>query len=229
MKIRTLTNPQTIQEAQQSYLELENLIEENIQMDYSFKNTYTVEANLKGIINPLIIFDQLFYKNNNFFDHKEFYNAYTQTNAHNLNEFRNQVYPNMPWKDFRKGLKARIYRTFCGFLTESTAFSLIKTILEPKIISRNIEEDKLGVDFRIFYKENIFNIHIFIDKQRSKEFKKIKSEERNVDSMKGYHIDLPYSLSRNKNNSVKMLKNNFGVYSLPYVKSLIKTMDAIIK
>lgn len=227
MKTRIFNNPLTVEEAQQSYEELEKLIEENIKLDYSFCKTYTVEEPLRGILNPTITFDKLFYQDNLFFNHEEFYAIYTKNNAKQLNELYFQQYHNMTSTDFKKGLEARIYRTFCGFLTEATALFLTKTILSPEIVKRDMKEDKRGVDFRIFYKQKIFNIHIFIDGKRSNEFRKIKSQERNVDNMNGYHMDWSYSLSQNKNNSVKKLKNNFGVYSQHYIKSLIEKMDSI--
>jgi hypothetical protein len=83
-----------------------------------------------------------------------------------------------------------------------------------------VELDKAGVDFQLTLNETVFNVHIFVDTPRAWSFRNYKSEHKNVNSFQGVHINLPYSLKENNFNSLRYLKNKFGVYTISYLQYL---------
>ena len=129
------------------------------------------------------------------------------------------------WEKFLKGLRARLYRTQFGFLTEYHAYFLAKTIFGDKEVKRDPVSDARGVDFKILRNKNIYNIHIFVDTPRAWYYRKIKSKYRKADQEEGIHINFPYSLKQGQNNSLRFLANGFGVYQKSYFEYLKKQID----
>jgi hypothetical protein len=172
-----------------------------------------VEMDLKGILNPSNILNEFFFIQNKWMSFAEFNDYYFEKykviilerfNFHSFN-------------DFKEGLRARLYRTQFGFLTEYHAFFLASIIFGNSNVKRSVELDKSGVDFQIILNGGVYNIHIFVDTDRSWKFRNYKSRFKSVDSIPGIHTNLPYALSSNRFNSLRYLLNKFGVYTESYL------------
>ncbi len=128
-------------------------------------------------------------------------------------------------KTFVDGLKARLYRTQFGFLTEYHAYFIAKIVFGESNVTRDVKLDKIGVDFQIYFENNSYNIHIFVDTERSWYYRNKKSKDKNVDDYYGIHVNLPYSLKNNLIHSLKFLENGFGIYKKEYFEYLKQEID----
>lgn len=173
----------------------------------------TFEEDLKNDLNPSYELDDLFFNRDNWLSFHDFYKYYFAKHKDSILH----RYGFNSYDEFSEGLKARLYRTQFGFLTEYHAFFLAKTIFGDNSVSRSVQMDRAGVDFQIDINSIRFNIHIFVDTERSWSYRIFKSKNKYVDSMPGIHVNLPYSLKSGRFNSLRYLKNRFGVYTVRYL------------
>lgn len=178
--------------------------------------TKSVEMDLKGYLNPSHLLNELFFNQQRWLTFDEFFNHYNAL-------FRKEVVALLPHnfkENFEEGLKARLYRTQFGFLTEYHAFFLAASLFGVENVNRSTDLDRLGVDFQINYAGQTFNIHIFVDTPRAWNFRNYKSKFKGVNNLNGIHVNLPYSLKNGRFNSLRFLKNRFGVYTENYLHHL---------
>lgn len=194
---------------------------ESLELNPDFSMLKTVEMDLKGELNPTEELNRLFYDENKWLNLEDFFDHYLQINKDVLKK----RICSLKWEEFEKGLKARIYRTQVGLLTEYHAFFMAKKVFGEEKVKRCVGLDRLGVDFQIFHNNDIYNIHIFVDTPRSWGYRDFKSTHKNVEGVGGFHINLPYSLSEGKINSLRKLKNGFGVYTEEYIEYLKREID----
>ena len=196
-----------------------------LKLDHSLFRIKTVEANLYGDLNPGKWLDILFFQQRKWLGFDDFLKYYVRQNYDLLHSFKDTNYPNMSKEEFLDGIRARLYRTQFGFLTEYHAFLLSKKIFGDQNVTRDFSKDRIGVDFQISHLGVVYNIHIFVDSPRSWHYRTIKSAYRNVESEPGIHVNLPYSLSQGKINSLFFLDNGFGIYREEYLKYLKSEME----
>ncbi|HVE61921.1 MAG TPA: TaqI family restriction endonuclease [Chitinophagaceae bacterium] len=181
----------------------------------------TLEMDLKGELNPSFHLDKLFFKENKWLSFDQFYYYY-------FDQYKDVIKKEFNYKDhtsFENGLWARLYRTQFGFLTEYHAFHLCSEFFGKERLNRSVELDKAGVDFQLTYKDQIFNMHIFVDTPRAWSFRLYKTINKNVNNLQGIHVNLPYSLKENNFNSLRYLKNKFGVYTIFYLQYLKQQIE----
>jgi hypothetical protein len=193
----------------------------NLQLEPDLFRIKTVEMDLRGILNPINELDNLFFKKEKWLGFQDFFTFYLERYD---KELKIECKDNN-WEDFTKGLKARLYRTQFGFLTEYHAFLIAKLLFGDEKVNRSVTLDKKGVDFQIFYNKEIYNIHIFVDTERAWYFRKIKSKYKNVEQEEGIHVNLPYSLQKDNIHSVKFLPNGFGIFRKDYFEYLKSQID----
>ncbi len=169
---------------------------------------------LKGELNPSKYLDDLYFKQMNWLSFNDFFDYYFKMHKESIMEKFN--FPSS--ESFSEGLRARLYRTQIGFLTEYHAFFLSSILFGTSNVKRSPELDIAGVDFRIVLNHKLYNIHIFVDTKRAWSYRNFKSKFKNVDSSEGLHTNLPYSLKSDRFNSLRFLKNRFGVYTVSYLK-----------
>lgn len=179
-----------------------------LELNPSLAKIKTVEVDLKGSLNPTLWLDDTFFEQNQWLGFKAFYEYYLAQNEVELK----QKFSNISWEDLKKGLEARLYRTQFGMLTEYHAYFLCKNVFGENNVVRNADLDRIGVDFQLFFNNEWYNIHIFVDTD--------KVQYKQSNSVKGLHINLPYSLARNRFNSLEYLSNCFGIYSNRYLEYL---------
>lgn len=199
--------------------------------DDKWKKYHHVEICLKGILNPSVILDKLFFKENKKMYLKEFYFYYVGDKKRNmaLRKIYNEddECKNLTKEEFRNGLKARLYRTMCSILTEYQCYYLCAVIFGEENVSRDIKYDRLGVDFTIDYMGKKYHIHSYTDTSRAREKRKEKIKNRNGNSIAGIHVDLPYSLNLNEKtiHRGKELKKKFVIYTPEYIEYFKKEIE----
>lgn len=169
---------------------------------------------LKDILNPSAMLNDLFFNRRKWLSFNDFFELYFNTRKEEIK--KRFSFPDD--KSFSEGLRARLYRTQFGFLTEYHAFFLSSILFGTDNVIRSTELDTAGVDFQIKLNGNIYNIHIFVDTPRAWKFRQFKSKHKQVDTLAGIHTNLPYALSENRFNSLRFLKNRFGVYTESYLR-----------
>ena len=182
----------------------------------------SLEMDLYGALNPSGLLDRLFFESRHWMGFEEFFDRYLQQNAEQIKcrfGFKNAG-------DFVEGLRARLYRTQFGFLTEYHAYLLCCSFFGAENVNRSVALDKAGVDFQICVDNTLYNIHIFVDSPRAWEFRRIKSQQKSVDKIPGIHVNLPYSRDANRINSVRYLPNGFGIYARDYLEYLNKEIKS---
>ncbi len=192
-----------------------------LQLNSQLAHTKTVEMDLKGKLNPTNLMQMLFFEQKRWLNFKEFYEFYLLENEHLLKE----TFTNVDWEEFKKGLEARLYRTQFGLLTEYHAYFACRCIFGKEHLKRNKELDTMGVDFQLIYKNQTYNIHIFVDTPRAWAFRRFKTENKSVEKTIGWHVNLPYSLRSNRFNSLKFLPNGFGIYTSRYLYYFREELD----
>lgn len=188
----------------------------SLRMNPQLARTKSVEMDLKGSLNPSSLLDRLFFQEHRWLDFEEFNILYWQQNKDRLLT----TFPNIPEELLLPGLKARLYRTQCGILTEYQAFLAAQVVFGEENVSRSLAMDRLGVDFSIRTEGQVYHIHIFVDSPRAWHYRRIKSAQKKVDRLEGIHVNLPYALQPGRINSLHMLPNGFGVYTPAYLRYL---------
>ena len=171
---------------------------------------------LRGALNPSALLDRLFFQEHRWLDFEEFNDFYLKQNKQGLLT----RFPNIPEELLLPGLKARLYRTQCGILTEYQAFLGAQAVFGEENVSRSLGMDRLGVDFSIRLGAQVYHIHIFVDSPRAWHYRRIKSAQKKVDQLEGVHVNLPYALQAGRINSLHFLPNGFGVYTPAYLRYL---------
>lgn len=188
----------------------------NLIVDKSLFYVKTIEFDLKWDLNPTNDLNNLFFVENNFLWFHDFFIYY-------CNKHKDLLIPLIDkyWReDFLKWLKARLYRTQFGFLTEYHSYFKCLSIFPNWTVLRNSNLDKLWVDFIIKHKNHDYNIHIFVDTERAWYYRNFKSKNKFVDDLPWTHVNFPYFLWMWKINAVKYLPNWFWIYTDKYVNYL---------
>lgn len=174
------------------------------------------EADLKGALNPTKLLNELFFVQNQCLDFDSFFDLYWSKHQALLKD----RFSTLNRQELLRGLRARLYRTQCGILTEYQAYLGAQVIFGNENVHRSIELDQTGIDFSITHQEHAYHIHIFVDTKRAWDFRKYKSAYKQVERAEGIHVDLPYSLKAGSINSLYYLPNGFGVYTPAYLRYL---------
>lgn len=181
----------------------------------------SVEMDLTGELNPSAHLDRLFFEEERWLDFESFHQYYFARFGPQLKALCGAAGGGL-----EEGVKARLYRTQFGFLTEYHAYHLACSLFGNDQVKRSVAIDLAGVDFQILLHQNLFNIHIFVDSQRAWEYRRYKSLHKNGNHLPGTHVNLPYSLKKGQFNSLRFLPNGFGVYTSEYFKHLEKEILA---
>lgn len=173
-----------------------------------------VEMDLKGELNPSPYLDDFFFHQMKWLSFTDFFDFYFNLHKETIKS----RFSFSSYDSFSEGLRARLYRTQFGFITEYHAFFLSSILFGAGNVVRSTELDIAGVDFQIKLNGKLHNIHIFVDTERAWSFRAYKSKYKKVDTLEVIHTNLPYSLQANHFNSLRFLKNRFGVYTESYLR-----------
>ncbi|MDF9800284.1 hypothetical protein OKW21_005547 [Catalinimonas alkaloidigena] len=188
----------------------------SLQLNHQLAKVKSFEADLKGTLNPSKLLNRLFFVQNHWLDFDAFFQLYVSR----YQDLVTVQFPKLDKQQLMSGLKARLYRTQCGILTEYQAFLGAQAIFGNEHVHRSLELDQAGVDFTICHQANHYHIHIFVDTHRAWYYRKYKSAYKQGESVDGIHVDLPYALKAGRINSLYYLPNGFGVYTPDYLRYL---------
>ena len=200
-----------------------------LKLDFRLYKHKSVELDLKGKLNPNNLLEHCFLETQGWLGFNEFYREYVSILQNELNYYYKSKHTDIGSDEFLRGLEARLYRTQFSILTEYQAYYLCSEIFGESNVIRSKELDNKGVDFRIIYNDEYFNIHSFVDTKRAWEKRNYKSRFKKANKVEGIHINLPYDKSC-KNFTSKKLPNGFAVYTTEYINYLKQQIDCgIIK
>lgn len=188
----------------------------SLPLDKKLRQIKYLEDDLKGDLNPSKLLDVLFFEQQQWLDFEAFFQLYVEKNQRLLQH----TFPQLDEQQLLQGLRARLYRTQCGILTEYQAFLAAQVVFGAEHVRRSLSLDQAGVDFTIAHQQLAYHIHIFVDTQRAWQYRKYKSTHKRVDAMPGIHVNFPYALESGKINSLHYLPNGFGVYTPAYLRYL---------
>jgi hypothetical protein len=213
-----------------------NLFCEKFILENRYFHNKTVEDDLHGILNPIKSIWEFYFTDNiyethiqygidPYFDHFRYSNM---ARKEAIDKFYKDKYSyKLTEEEFNDGLKARMYRTVFGVLTENSAVLVSKKAFGNEAIIRSIEDDCKGVDFTIYYKDIPFRIHIHKDSYNARQRVKEKILYKKSLGMDGIHVYLSYStnFSHQTINLCHRLKNGFGVYTDSYIQHFKSEID----
>lgn len=183
--------------------------------------TFETDSNQLPIFSDEL--NNLYFKENKRLSFDEFYSFYYDKHKNILEELWKKY-----WNDkdnFLLWLRARLYRVQCWFLTEFHSYYLAQEIFGKENVVKSELLDVNWVDYQIKYNSQLYNIHIFVDTQRWREYRQKKLNFRWSNKIEWIHINFPYNLDANKINSLRYLDNWFWIYTkeyLLYLKSEIE-------
>ena len=189
-----------------------------------FWSNKTVEVDLNGNLNPNQWLEYYFFERECWLGFKDFYEKYISELNISLQGHYKKHYHNIGWNDFLYGIEARLYRTQFSILTEYQGYFKCQKIFGKSNVIRNKSLDNSGVDFRIYYNSQFYNIHSFVDTERAWRKRNYKSKKKKANKVKGIHINLPYDKD-GKNFTSKHLPNGFAVYTDKYIEYLKEKID----
>lgn len=186
------------------------------------------EQDLRGELNPTHLLERYFWEEKRWMDFPDFATAYIERNEPLIRSQFPEIFQSLGHETFLH-LRARLYRTQFGFLTEYHAVILISTVFTLKgyTVWRGTDLDTVGVDCQIVKEadDKKYNIHIFVDSQRAWHYREKKRRQKHSDRLTGRHVDFPYTMQQGCIHSLKMLPNGFGVYTEEYVNHLLSLIE----
>lgn len=117
-----------------------------------------VEMNLPKSIQAIELLYRIYWVEKKFIDFEEFYKIYESEKRSLLGEFQKKT--GMCPQCFEKGIRARIYRTWAGLITQIHAGYVAEQVFGPETIKMSEELDRQDVDIQVHYKSNILNYDV---------------------------------------------------------------------
>jgi hypothetical protein len=198
-----------------------------VSVDSTHKQYKGFEVDLRGELNPTHLAERFFWVEEKWLDFPEFFEEYWRQNEKKLREKFHKIFT-LLGEQTKRHLEARLYRTLFGYLTEYHAVMLIGYKFSPLdyAVFRGSELDRVGVDCQIREPngDSLYNIHIFVDSKRARQYRSGKLAFKASNKLEGIHIDFPYRIESGCIHSLRMLPNGFGVYTEDYVEHLLQVV-----
>lgn len=200
----------------------------DMSVDHSLRAYKGFEVDLRGELNPTELLEQLFWIDKQWLDFPDFADLYWQRYGSALRQRFPRIFESLGEK-VQLHLRARLYRTQFGFLTEYHAVILLAEVFTPRgfAVWRGSDLDRVGVDCQIVCQQTSqrYNLHIFVDSSRARRYREKKRVLKSSDQVEGIHVDFPYTLDQGCIHSLRMLPNGFGVYTERYVLHLLELIQ----
>jgi hypothetical protein len=117
-----------------------------------------VEMDLSKDIQAIELLYIVYWDEKNFIDFEEFYKRYLNEKENSLEDFR--IKSTMCKDCFYRGLKARIYRTWAGLITQIHAGYVAEKVFGEGTVSMSAKLDSQGADIRVSYKKCFLNYQV---------------------------------------------------------------------
>ncbi|MBI5195149.1 MAG: TaqI family restriction endonuclease [Nitrospirae bacterium] len=117
-----------------------------------------VEMNLPKNIQAIELLYRVYWDKKEFIDFENFYKIYEKEKVRDLHKFQKKT--GMCAKCFKKGIRARTYRTWAGLITQIHAGYVAEQVFGPNTIKMSEELDRQGADIQVNYKGIILNYDV---------------------------------------------------------------------
>lgn len=117
-----------------------------------------VEMNLPKNIQAIKLLYRVYWNEKRFIDFEEFYKIYEGEKRSELRKFQKKTGMCAPC--FKKGIKARTYRTWAGLTTQIHAGYVAEQVFGPDTIKMSEELDRQDADIQVHYKGIILNYDV---------------------------------------------------------------------
>lgn len=117
-----------------------------------------VEMDLPKDIQAISLLYKVYWDEKKFIPFKEFYKRYLNEKKGTIEKFRLKT--TMCEDCFRRGLKARIYRTWAGLVTQIHGGYVAESVFGEESVSMSRELDSVGADIRVKYKGHFLNYQV---------------------------------------------------------------------
>lgn len=170
-----------------------------------------VEMDLSKNIQAIELLYRVYWGERKFLSFDDFYNRYMEEKKKSLEQFR--LKSTMCKDCFYRGLKARIYRTWAGLITQIHAGYVAESVFGNGTISMSAELDSQGADIRVEYRKRFLNYQV---KKTSYGGVMSKRPLPRKSKLKGEAIDIKYEVP----NILSNPKTKKGEFRKPYLRFL---------
>lgn len=181
----------------------------------SYRKKYSrikiVEMDLSKDIQAIRLLYGVYWNEKKFLSFDDFYNRYLKEKKEQLEKFR--LKSTMCEDCFYRGLKARIYRTWAGLITQIHAGYVAESVFGEGTVSMSAELDSQGADIRVEYKKRFLNYQV---KKTSYSGVMSKRPLPRKSKLKGEPIDIKYEVPT----SLSSPKTKKGEFRKPYLRFL---------
>ncbi len=196
------------------YLEKFNKFLKTVDLQ-SYRKKYShikiVEMDLSKNIQAIELLYKVYWDEKKFISFDDFYNGYLKEKRKQIEKFR--LKSTMCKNCFYRGLKARIYRTWAGLITQIHAGYVAESVFGEGAVSMSAELDSQGADIRVKYKEYFLNYQV---KKTSYSGVMSRKPLPRKSKLGGESIDIKYEVPI----SLSDPKTKKGEFRKPYLRFL---------
>jgi len=147
-----------------------------------------VEMDLPKDMQAIKLLYKVYWDDKRFISYDDFYEEYFKKHKKEIRVFQRKT--GMCWKCFKKGLPARIYRTWASIITQIHAGYVAESVFGGGTVAMSEKLDHQGADFQVKYKGKILNYQVKKESQ-SREVRKAKKVKKKI---AGKFIDILYQV-----------------------------------
>ena len=168
-----------------------------------------VEMDLPKDVQAVELLYKVYWDEKKFISFDDFYKRYSQEQKNPIETFRKKT--TMCKDCYYRGLKARIYRTWAGLITQIHAGYVAESVFGDGSVKMSAELDHQGADIRVEYKEHFLNYQV-----KKTSYSGVKSNKAlpRKQKLEGENIDIFYEVPNS--NIFDDPKTKSGDFRLPY-------------
>lgn len=170
-----------------------------------------VEMDLSKDVQAIQLLYRTYWSDKKFISFDDFYSHYLKEKHKLLEVFR--LKSTMCKDCFYRGLKARIYRTWAGLITQIHAGYVVESVFGKGTVSMSADLDSQGADIRVEYKNNFLNYQV---KKTSHSGVMSRRPLPRKSKLKGEPVDIKYEVPTCLSNP----KTKKGEFRQPYLRFL---------
>lgn len=174
-----------------------------------YSNIKIVEMDLSKDIQAIKFLYKVYWDEKKFISFDDFYKRYLQEKKEALEKFK--IKTTMCDDCFSRGLKARIYRTWAGLITQIHAGYVAESVFGEGTVSMSEQLDHQGADIRVEYKGHFLNYQI---KKTSHSGVMSRRPLPRKNKLKGKSCDIKYEVPT----CLSDPKTKKGEFRLPYLR-----------
>ena len=170
-----------------------------------------VEMDLPKDVQAIVLLYKVYWEEREFLSFDDFYERYLEEKNEKLEKFR--LKSTMCKGCFYRGLKARIYRTWAGLITQIHAGYVAESVFGKKTVTMSVELDSQGADIRVEYEGHFLNYQV---KKTSNSGVMSRRPLPRKSRLNGEPIDIKYEVPTCLSNP----KTKKGKFRIPYLRFL---------